>query len=88
MTSTSKATFHDYITIWPGAASPATIRSMLTVTSLDHILYGSDYPYQPAEVLVGNLRLLEKALSEDKELSPYKEMFLWENAIRLFLGSR
>ena len=69
-----------------GAASPATIRSMLTVTSLDHILYGSDYPYQPAEVLVGNLRLLEKALSEDKELSPYKEMFLWENAIRLFSG--
>src|SRR5699024_5786008 len=57
---------------------------MLTVTSPDHILYGSDYPYQPAVVLARNLRLLEKALSEDKELSPYKEMFLWENATRLF----
>lgn len=67
-----------------GAASPATIRSMLTVTSPDHILYGSDYPYQPAEVLERNLRLLEKALSEDKELSAYTEMFLWKNAERLF----
>lgn len=67
-----------------GAASPAAIRSMLTVTSPDHILYGSDYPYQPAEVLARNLRLLEKELFEDQELSPYKEMFLRENAARLF----
>ena len=67
-----------------GAASPTVIRSMLTVTTPDHILYGSDYPYQPAEVLTGNLQRLEKELSEDKGLSAYTEMFLRKNAERLF----
>ena len=67
-----------------GAASPAVIQSMLAITLPDHILYGSDYPYQPAEVLTGNLQRLEKELSEDKELSAYTEMFLWKNAERLF----
>ncbi len=69
-----------------GAASPTIIHSMLTITSPDHILYGSDYPYQPAEVLTENLRRLEKDLSEDKELSAYMEMFLWKNAGQLFLS--
>lgn len=67
-----------------GAASPSVIRSMLTVTSPEHILYGSDYPYQSADLLVDNLRKLDKALAEDAELSPYREMFLWKNAVRLF----
>ena len=67
-----------------GTASPSVIRSMLTVTSSDHILYGSDYPYQPAEALAGGLRRLEKELSADKELSAYAELFLWKNAERLF----
>lgn len=67
-----------------GAASPAVIRSMLTITTPDHILYGSDYPYQPAGVLKGNLQRLEKELSDDKELSAYTEMFLWKNAERIF----
>ena len=67
-----------------GAASLSVIRSMLTITPPDHILYGSDYPYQPAEVLTGNLQRLEKELSEDKVLSAYTEMFLWKNAERLF----
>lgn len=67
-----------------GAASSAVIRDMLTVTSPDRILYGSDYPYQPAQALTDKLRLLEKELSADKELSPYKDMFLRENAAGIF----
>lgn len=67
-----------------GGGSPALIRNMLSITTPDHILYGSDYPYQPAEVLSRNLDNLEKALSEDAELSQYKEMFLWKNAAELF----
>ena len=67
-----------------GAASPSTIRAMLAITSPGHILYGSDYPYQPADVLTGKLRQLEKELSADKQLASYKEMFLWQNAARLF----
>ena len=67
-----------------GAASVSVIRSMLSITSPEHILYGSDYPYQPAEVLTENLQRLEKELSDDKELSTYTEMFLWKNAALLF----
>ena len=67
-----------------GAASPSIIRSMLTITTPDHILYGSDYPYQPVDALVNNLRRLKKELSEDKDLSAYAEMFLWKNAAWLF----
>lgn len=67
-----------------GAPSASLIKSMLTITTPSHIMYGSDYPYQPAEALVKNLERLDKELSDDKELSAYKEMFLWENAKRLF----
>ena len=67
-----------------GSPTVEVLRSLLTITSPDHILYGSDYPYQPAKVLTGNLQRLAKELSEDEELSAYTEMFLWENAERLF----
>lgn len=67
-----------------GAASPAVIRTLLTITTPDHILYGSDYPYLPAEVLTRNLRQLEAALEADGELSAYTDLFLHENAARLF----
>lgn len=67
-----------------GAASPQTIRSMLTITSPDHILYGSDYPYQPMGVLTENLDRLKKELSQDKGLARYADMFLRENAYKLF----
>lgn len=67
-----------------GAASPAVISSMLTITSPNHILYGTDYPYQPAERLSENLRRLEQELMADSVLCQYKELFLHKNAERLF----
>lgn len=67
-----------------GAPSAEVIRSLLTITSPGHILYGSDYPYQPAEVLTANLRRLDKELKADKTLSEYRDMFMWKNAARLF----
>ena len=60
------------------------IRSLLTITSPGHILYGSDYPYQPAEALTANLHRLDKELKADKTLSEYRDMFMWKNAARLF----
>ena len=60
------------------------IRSMLTVTSPEHILFGSDYPYLPANVLLSNLSRLKATLAADRELSRYVEMFLWGNAANLF----
>lgn len=67
-----------------GCASVEQIRTLLTITTPDHILYGSDYPYQPAAALVKNLRKLEDALSAAPDLAPYKDMMLGGNARRLF----
>lgn len=67
-----------------GGASPGIIRTMLTITTPDHVLYGSDYPYQPAERLSGNLHHLEQDLDADSELSQYKELILHKNAEKLF----
>ena len=67
-----------------GNPTAEVLHSLLTITSPDHILYGSDYPYLPDAVLKGNLQRLRQTLAADKELSEYEEMFLWENAERLF----
>lgn len=63
------------------------LRSLLTITSPDHILYGSDYPYLPDAVLKANLQRLRQKLASDKELAPYSEDVLWKNAERLFEGN-
>ena len=47
------------------------LHSLLTITSPDHILYGSDYPYLPDAVLKANLQRLKQTLAADEELAPY-----------------
>ena len=68
------------------AGSPTldVLRSMLTITTPDHILYGSDYPYLPDAILKANLQRLKQTLASDKELAGYADMFLWKNAESLF----
>ena len=63
------------------------LHSLLTLTTPDHILYGSDYPYLPDAVLKANLQRLQQALTSDEELAPYSEDILWKNAERLFEGN-
>lgn len=63
------------------------LRSLLTLTKPDHVLYGSDYPYLPDAVLKSNLQRLRQALTSDEELAPYSEDILWKNAERLFEGN-
>lgn len=71
------------------AGNPTTevIHSILTITSPEHILYGSDYPYLPTDVLQTNLQRLKEVLATDSELSTYEELFLWKNAEKLFSGN-
>lgn len=57
---------------------------MLTITTPDHIMYGSDYGFVSGEVLARLLRNIEAYLDADPELQLYKNMFLRENAERLF----
>lgn len=67
-----------------GTPSAEAIASMLTITTPDHIMYGSDYPYQPVAALVPGIRRLEQMLSDNRQLSPYKSLFLKENALQIF----
>lgn len=67
-----------------GNPTPEMIKLLLSITKPEHIMYGSDFPYQPMNVLTGNLRRLAAELKTDNELAPYAELFLRENARRLF----
>ena len=70
-----------------GSPTIEVLRLLLTVTTPDRILYGSDYPYLPDTVLKANLQRLEQTLASDKELAEYADMFLWKNAENLFFKS-
>ena len=63
-----------------GAHSPEVIRMLLTITTPDHLLYGSDYPYVAPQVLTQSLQRMQQYLTDEPDLEPYKEMILWKNA--------
>jgi len=67
-----------------GAHSPEVIRMLLTITTPDHLLYGSDYPYVAPQVLTQSLQRMKDYLTTEPDLAPYKEMILHKNAERLF----
>ena len=68
-----------------GAHSPEVIRMLLTITTPDHLLYGSDYPYVAPQVLTQSLQRMQQYLTTEPDLAPYKEMILHKNA-ELLLG--
>ena len=63
-----------------GAHSPEVIRMMLTITTPDHLLYGSDYPYVAPQVLTQSLARMKQYMTTEPDLAPFKEMILWKNA--------
>ena len=67
-----------------GAHSPEVIRMMLTITTADHLLYGSDYPYVAPQVLTQSLARMKKYLSDEADLAPFREMILYQNANQIF----
>lgn len=67
-----------------GAHSPETIRMMLTITTPDHLLYGSDYPYIAPQVLTQSLARMKQYLTDEPDLAPFREMILWKNAEWLY----
>ena len=67
-----------------GAHSPEVIRMMLTITTPDHLLYGSDYPYVASQVLTQSLARMKQYLSTEPDLAPFCEMILYKNAELLF----
>ena len=67
-----------------GAHSPEVIRMLLTITTPDHLLYGSDYPYVAPQVLTQSLAWMKQYLSDETDLAPFREMILYQNANQLF----
>ena len=67
-----------------GAHSPEVIRMMLTITTPDHLLYGSDYPYVAPQVLTQSLARMKQYLSTEPDLAPFREMIIYKNANELF----
>ena len=62
-----------------GAHSPEVIRMLLTITTPDHLLYGSDYPYVAPQVLTQSLARMKQYLTDEPDLAPYREMILHKN---------
>ena len=67
-----------------GSANAESIRKLLEITTADHILYGSDFPYAPANALTTNLSRFRAELEADPQLQPMAEGILGGNALRLF----
>ena len=66
-----------------GAATPEVVHTLLTITTPDHLLYGSDYPYQPDRVLMAGLERMRAWMSDDPALAPALSGILYENAKQL-----
>ena len=47
-----------------GSPTPQVVRALLDITTADHLLYGSDYPYVPDKTLEGILAGLGQTLEE------------------------
>ena len=67
-----------------GAHSPESIRLLLKMTTPDHVMYGSDFPYATPQVLSAGLGRMKKYLSDEPDLAPYRDMILGGNARALF----
>lgn len=63
-----------------GAHSPEVICMLLTITTPDHLLYGSDYPYVAPQVLTQSLQRMQLYLTTEPDLAAYREMILHKNA--------
>lgn len=67
-----------------GAPAPEVVNTLLTITTPDHLLYGSDYPYQPDQVLKAGLERMRAWMSEDPSLASLLPGILYGNAVALF----
>ena len=50
-----------------GSPSDETVQALLTLTTLDHLLYGTDYPYVAPQVIQANIERMKKHLTSNSE---------------------
>lgn len=67
-----------------GGTSVQAVKILLTVTSPDHIMFGTDYPFVPAPILEKVAAKVKHDISQDAELSQYADDIIRNNAMKLF----
>lgn len=67
-----------------GGLTPNVLQSLLTITTPDHLLFGSDYPYVKATEVKEMLDKLQSTLLSNSKARNFKEEVLKNNAVKLF----
>ena len=67
-----------------GDPIPNNLEFLLTTTTPDRVMYGSDYPFTPAALCRPKIKGLREHFEENPRLKPYKDMIFRENAEKLF----
>ncbi|MDE6318016.1 MAG: amidohydrolase [Muribaculaceae bacterium] len=67
-----------------GAPSVQAIKMLLTITTPDHIMFGTDYPFVPTPILVKVADKVKNDITQDAELGLYAGEILCNNALKLF----
>ena len=67
-----------------GGPSALAIKMLLTVTTPDHIMFGTDYPFVPAPLLEKVAAKVRNEITQDDELGQYAGDIIRDNAIKLF----
>ena len=67
-----------------GSPNAESVKRLIKLVPPERILYGSDFPYVPSAALSAGLSKFKEELSQDPELSRYKNAILYENASKLF----
>ena len=67
-----------------GGPSTEAIKMLLTVTTPDHIMFGTDYPFVPTPILEKVAAKVRNEIFQDAELSEHSDDILRNNALRLF----
>lgn len=67
-----------------GGSTPEMLKMLLTITTPDHIMYGSDYGFVPNKALVMVKQMLKERLQQDDTLKKHIQDIFGNNATRLF----
>lgn len=67
-----------------GGPSLQAIKMLLTVTTPDHVMFGTDYPFVPTPILEKVADKVKEESSQDEQLGQYAEDIFRNNAMKLF----
>ena len=67
-----------------GGPSALSVKILLTVTTPDHVMFGTDYPFVPTPILEKIVAKVKNEITQDAELGQYADDIIRNNALRLF----